>query len=89
MSQTVSAIYRDGRLELLEPVKLAEGQKVDVVIVSERDRVRDALGDLLVDYSDTPVEEIDEEALLQVIADGFTGTTPTSEMIIQERREGP
>jgi predicted DNA-binding antitoxin AbrB/MazE fold protein len=89
MSQTIAAIFHDGRFEPLEPVSVSEGERVNIMIVSERDRAREILGDVLVDYSDQPVADIDEEALLKLIAEGYSGTTPLSETIIQERREGP
>lgn len=89
MSQTVRAIYRDGHLDLLEPVDLVEGQSVEIIIQSERDRLRAALGDLLVEptstttYTDEEIEDMERE-----VEEGFRGVT-LSDVIIEERREGP
>lgn len=89
MGITVNAIYENGKLVLLEPLDLQEGQQVQVTILTERDRVLAALKDLLVDtsmlYQDD--EDFDEEALMQEIQEGFKGVT-LSDIIIQERSEG-
>jgi predicted DNA-binding antitoxin AbrB/MazE fold protein len=89
MSQSVRAIYNQGSLRLLEPVDLAEGQEIRVVILSERERIRAALGDLLVQYPEVPDDDFDEEALAREIEEAFRGQPPLSETIIEERREGP
>ena len=88
MSQPIRAIYNGGQLRLLEPVNLAEGQEIQVVILSNREQVRAALGDLLVEIPDI-AQDIDEASLAQEIENGFRGQSPLSESIIQERREGP
>ena len=51
MSQPIRAVYKGGKLWLLDPVHLTEGQEVRVLILSEEDRVRAALGDLVVPVS--------------------------------------
>jgi predicted DNA-binding antitoxin AbrB/MazE fold protein len=92
MGQTIRAVYSDGQLKPLEPVELAEGQEVHLTILSDRERVRAALGDLLVQVPEpTSAEddEIDEDALAREIEEAFRGQPPLSETIIQERREGP
>lgn len=95
MSQSVRAIYRDGNLELQEHVDLANGESVEVIIRSERDRIIAALGDLVMTPSQESVErykDIDEDALQREIDDELRGRPlqpPLSETIIQERREGP
>ena len=88
MSQPIRAIYNGGQLRLLEPVNLAEGQEIQLVILSNREQVRAALGDLLVEIPDI-AQDIDETSLAQEIENGFRGQSPLSESIIQERREGP
>jgi predicted DNA-binding antitoxin AbrB/MazE fold protein len=89
MSQAIRAIYTDGQLHLLDPVVLNEGQQVQLVILSDEERVLAALGDLLVEVPDLTDENIDEAALMREIEEGFRGQSPLSETIIEERREGP
>lgn len=90
MAQTVRAIYEQGQLRLLEDVALSEGQEVNISILSDRDLVRAALGDLVVKFpEEASDEEIDEEALLREIEAELTGDLRLSEAIIEERREGP
>jgi len=78
---TVRAIYEHGQLRLLDPVDLAEGQAVNIAILSEKDRVRAALGDFVaprkMDNKDSEVE--------RYANDIETGTRPLSEIIIEER----
>ncbi|MEP7285012.1 MAG: antitoxin family protein [Chloroflexota bacterium] len=52
------AVYEHGHLRLLDPVDLTEGQEIQLMIVSERERARVALGDVLVYYD--PAAELDE-----------------------------
>jgi len=90
MAQTVRAIYEQGQLRLLEDVALSEGQEVNISILSDRDLVRAALGDLVVKFpEEASDEEIDEEALLREIEAELAGNLRLSEAIIEERREGP
>lgn len=90
MSTPIRAVYSSGQLRLLDPVDLVEGQQIEVVILTERERVRAALGDLLAKFPHADDEEdIDEEALMREIEEGFKGTPPLSDDIIAERREGP
>jgi predicted DNA-binding antitoxin AbrB/MazE fold protein len=84
MSQPIRAVYKSGQLRLLEPVNLVEGQEIQVVILSEKEQVRAALGDLLVEVPDD-AQDIDETSLAQEIENGFKGQSPLSESIIQER----
>ncbi len=86
---SVRAVYEQGHLRLLDPVDLKEGQEIHVTIMSDRERVRAALGDLLVETPITSDEDFDEEQLMQEIEEAFRGLPPLSEIIIQERREGP
>ena len=89
MSQPIRAIYKGGKLWLLDPVHLTEGQEVRVLILSEKERVRAALGDLVVPVSAPAEEDVDEEALAREVEAGFRGQSPLSETILEERREGP
>jgi predicted DNA-binding antitoxin AbrB/MazE fold protein len=86
MSQSIRAVYHDGQLRLLDPIQLTEGEEIQLAIVSDRERVRAALGDLLVDI---PVlaDDVDEAALAREIEEGFRGQT-LSDVIIAERQEG-
>jgi predicted DNA-binding antitoxin AbrB/MazE fold protein len=121
------AVYHDGQLQLLDPLDLAEGQRVQVSIIRESDevvpvpdngltqapssreedassdeiatlrrlndaRVAAALGDLLMKIPPAPEddEELDEEAILRGLDEATRGLIPpTSELIIEERRNGP
>ncbi|MFN8511394.1 MAG: antitoxin family protein [Chloroflexia bacterium] len=88
MAQTVRAIYEQGQLRLLEDVALSEGQEVNISILSDRDLVRAALGDLVVKFPEEESDDaIDEEALLREIEAELTGDLRLSEAIIEERRE--
>jgi predicted DNA-binding antitoxin AbrB/MazE fold protein len=89
MSQPIRAVYSEGRLRLLDPVDLSEGQEIQLTILSDKDRVRAALGDLLMEIPDPSDEDIDEDALVREIEIGFQGQPPLSDVIIEERREGP
>jgi predicted DNA-binding antitoxin AbrB/MazE fold protein len=89
MSQPIRAVYKSGQLQLLDPVYLVEGQEIRVLILSEEDRVRAALGDLVVPLSTSAGEDVDEEALAREVEAGFCGQPPLSETILEERRAGP
>jgi predicted DNA-binding antitoxin AbrB/MazE fold protein len=90
MVTAIRAIYENGHLRLLDPVNLSEGEEVQLTILTEVDRVRAALGDLLMEVSaPEDDEDIDEEALMRELDEAFRGQPPISEDIIKERREGP
>ena len=89
MSQPIRAVYKGGQLRLLDPVHLMEGQEIRVLILSEEERVRAALGDLVVPFSTPAEEDVDEEALAREVETGFRGQPPLSETILEERRAGP
>ncbi len=84
MSQTVRAIYGEGQLHLLEPVDLAEGQEIQVLILSKNDRVRIALGDLLAEAPISSSDSLDEAALLREIEEELKGHSLSS-AIIEDR----
>lgn len=88
MGITVNAIYENGKLVLLEPLDLQEGQQVQVTVLTERDRVRAALKDILVEtHFSEGDEDFDEEALMEEIREATKGLN-FSDLIIQERNEG-
>lgn len=89
MSQPIRAVYHSGQLHLLDPVELSEGQEIQLVILSDRERARMALGNILLPKSPHAEDYIDEEALMQEIEAAFRGQPPLSDTIIEERREGP
>ncbi len=89
MLQPIRAVYHAGQLRLLDPVDLSEGEEIQLMILSESDRVLAVLGDLLVKVPDSSSENVDEAALAQEIEQGFQGQSPLSETILQERLEGP
>jgi len=89
MSQAIRAIYTDGQLHLLNPVELSEGQQVQLVILSDRERILAALGDLLAHVPNSTDDDVDETALLNEIEADLRGKPTISDAIIEERREGP
>jgi predicted DNA-binding antitoxin AbrB/MazE fold protein len=89
MTLSIKAVYENGYLRLLQPLDLPEGQVVQVSILTARERLREALGDLLVDKDLPEDDDFDEEAIMREIDEAFQGQPPLSEDIIQERREGP
>lgn len=87
---SIRAIYRDGQLQLLDPVSLNEGQEVQLQILSdERSRVRDALSDVLIhsDEAEATILDFDEAALQREIDEATQGIT-LSDLIIEDRRTG-
>ena len=89
MTQSIRAVYTDGRLRLLDPVTLAEGQEIRVVILSDEERVRAALSDLLVAPPEAALPAVDEAQLAGDVEAAFHNQPPLSETILAERRQGP
>ena len=90
MAQTVRAVYERGHLRLLDDVPLTEGQQVSISILSDREKIMAALGDLVVTPPvDADDDGIDEEALWREIQAESSGDLRLSDAIIEERREGP
>lgn len=89
MAQAIRAIYNNGQLRLLDPVDLAEGQQIQLVILSDEERVLAALADLLIEIPDSADDDIDEAALLNEIEADLQGKPTISDAIIEERHEGP
>ncbi len=56
MQNRIRAIYKNGQLRLLEDVDLADGQEVELVILDQREQVRAALSDLLVNQGEEAAE---------------------------------
>ncbi len=74
---------------MLDPVNLAEGEQVQLMILSEQERTRAALGDLLVEPEQDTGDAVDDAGLLAEIDATLQGQVPVSEAIIQERQDGP
>ena len=92
MVQVIRAVYTQGVLQPLDPVDFTEGEEIQLTLLSSRDAVKKALGDLLVvpiGPSDDEINAIDEDALMRRIEEAFRGQRPLSEDIIEERRNGP
>ena len=91
MGQAVRAVYEQGRLRLLDPVDLTEGQVIQFLLLSEAERARAALADILVHYDPTNESDDvgDEVALFAEIDADTKGKSAVSDAIIEERREGP
>jgi predicted DNA-binding antitoxin AbrB/MazE fold protein len=87
MRQAARAIYEDGQLRLLDAVKLENGQSVRILIVSEHEMVRVALGDLVLQPDGEPDDAPDDEAgwYRELMEQTFAETRPLSEIIIEER----
>lgn len=85
---SVRAVYRNGQLQLLDPVELTEGQEVQLRILDEPNRVRDALSDLLVQVHFDDKDDTFDEAALQHEIDEATQGVTLSDLIIEERRNG-
>ena len=62
MSQPIRAVDKGGQLWLLDPVHVMEGQVIRVLILSEEDRVRAALGGLVVPLAARVGEDVDKAA---------------------------
>ncbi|GIK62456.1 MAG: hypothetical protein BroJett018_02500 [Chloroflexota bacterium] len=89
MIQTVQAVYEHGQLRLLEPIELAEGQQVEVIVKSilDKDALRAALGDLVASWPNTSDDsDADLELMADEISQAFQGTPTLSEWVIEDRR---
>src|SRR5437899_3069705 len=89
MGHPVRAIYEQGRLRLLDPVDLTEGQEIELVIVSERERAHAALHDLLVQHEPEDITDLDEVRLWAEVEQPMDGDGSVSRAIIEERYDGP
>lgn len=62
----VRAIYKNGHLQLLDPIDLQEGEEVHVHIVDKHDILIDLISDLIVKPETTDnFDDIDEAVLMQ------------------------
>jgi predicted DNA-binding antitoxin AbrB/MazE fold protein len=91
VAQPIRAVYEHGQLRLLDPVNLAEGEVIQVVILTERERARAALADISVRQNPEieAEDEIDEAALQAEIDAATKDIPPVSDAVIEERQEGP
>jgi predicted DNA-binding antitoxin AbrB/MazE fold protein len=89
MAEVIRAIFERGQLRPLEPVRLTEGQEVQLAILSEREHVRMALADILAPRATVAEDDLDEAALLAVIDGELQGRVSVSDAILEERRAGP
>jgi predicted DNA-binding antitoxin AbrB/MazE fold protein len=89
ISQSIRAVYQDGYLRLLEPIDLAEGEEIRVMILTETDQVRAALGDLVVSVSEIVGDDVDVPALLNDIWTATQGIPSVSLTIVEDRLNGP
>jgi predicted DNA-binding antitoxin AbrB/MazE fold protein len=89
MATIIRAVYEHRQLRPLDPLPLADGQEVRLLVLSEREQARSALAEMLVPVTAEPAEEMDEAALVATIDAAQQGTLPVSEALLAERREGP
>lgn len=90
MAELVRAVYEHGRLRLLDPVNLAEGQEIRLAIHADREQVRMALADMLAPAAPIVDDDVDEAALAVMIDEELRrGNVSLSDAIIEERRDGP
>ncbi len=89
MAGVIRAVYEHGQLRPLHPLALADGQEVDLAILSPLEQARMLLADLLVPTAAEPLPELDEAALVAEIDAALSGTPPVSEAILDERGKGP
>jgi predicted DNA-binding antitoxin AbrB/MazE fold protein len=87
MAQHARAIYENGTLRLLDKVDFQEGQTVELVLQTPRDKVRAILKDMLMEIPDDGEDDIDEEALMREIDEGTRGVT-LSDAVLEEREQG-
>jgi len=89
VAQAVRAVYEAGQLRVLDPVNLAEGQQVQLMILSEQERARAALADLVVPSEADTGDSADDAELVVEIDATLRGQVSVSEAIMQERWDGP
>ena len=94
MALPIRAIYENGHLRLLTPVRLVEGQEVTITIepslelTPEDVKARLRSAGILADVHDIPedIEELSEEELLR-LGSPFVGDRPSEELIDGDRGE--
>jgi predicted DNA-binding antitoxin AbrB/MazE fold protein len=89
MADLIRAVYEQGRLRLLDPVRLTDGQEIRLAILSEREQVRLALADLLQPEARAPADDLDEAALFALLDAELQDNVAVSDAILEERRAGP
>lgn len=86
MSDVIRAVYEMGQLRPLEPLSLTDGQEVFLAILSERTRMRAALGGILAPASTEPEDTLDEAAIVAMIDAELRGSVSVSDAILEECR---
>lgn len=61
MSQHIQAVYENGVIRPLEPVHLAEGEEVDVILISRQARSPRKSAQILADIANLPIEGKSDE----------------------------
>jgi predicted DNA-binding antitoxin AbrB/MazE fold protein len=84
MTQILEVMYRDGQLHPIKPISLTQSQTLHIMLLTEREAVEKALGDLLVKSSLPLIRD-----LMREIEAAIRGQRPLSEDIIEERWNGP
>ena len=56
MSKQIQAVYENGMIRPLEPVQLAEGEELDVILISRQARDPRASARILADIAKLPIE---------------------------------
>ena len=94
MALPIRAIYENGQLRLLTPVRLVEGQEVTITIeppvelTPEEVKARLRAAGILADVDDIPedIEELSEEER-ERLGRLFLGDRPSEELIDEDRGE--
>jgi hypothetical protein len=79
--QAIRAIYHEGQLYLIDNADFINGQEIQLFILSEEEKLRSALGDLLLESVDISDEILDELDLQKEVERGFRGQPPLSQKI--------
>jgi predicted DNA-binding antitoxin AbrB/MazE fold protein len=90
MGQDISAIYENGHLRLLEPVDLAEGERVTVKILTanaEDEVLRKALGDSAIWPDPNDDRHAELEAIAQQLARELSADKLVSDYISEDRED--
>ena len=82
---SVRAVYRQGHLQLLDPVNLTEGQQVQLQIVEAETPLKMLIADMLSPFEGI-ADEVDEAALMQELDQQLLGKRPLSDIILEDRQ---
>lgn len=83
----VRAIYQNGTFQPIDDVNLADGQEVQLHIVSHAVSAKSIVEDLLVITAQSDADVFDEVSIMQELDEALTGKTPLSEIVIDERND--